>query len=101
MATLDRDNAITAQYFHHGDDCAQSVTVGPRGGITYPRTESWRRNGRTQTWKSRPAGFRIPVKYGMYAYGQLIEADSERWHVGTAEDCEIGTLRASIASVTP
>jgi hypothetical protein len=96
MAVLDRSNALTAHYFHHSDDCAQTVTVGPRGGITYPHVELWRRNGGTQIWKTRPTEFRVPVKYGMYAYGQLTDGDSPNWHTGTAESCELGTLAQSI-----
>jgi hypothetical protein len=30
-----------------------------------------RRNGATQTWKTRPGEFRIPVKLGLKIYGQL------------------------------
>lgn len=30
-----------------------------------------RRNGRTRTWTSRPNDYRIPVKAGLRAYGQL------------------------------
>lgn len=30
-----------------------------------------RRNGKTQTWKTRPDEFRIPVKAGLKATGQL------------------------------
>lgn len=100
MARLDASNARTAQYFHHGDDCAQTVTYGPRGGAQYPRTELWRRNGATQIWKTRPGEYRVPVKYGMRSYGQLIAADGApygSWHVGTAESCDLGTLRESLA----
>jgi hypothetical protein len=102
MPRLDSSNAQTAHYFHHSDDCAQAVKVGPRGGVTYPRTELWRRNGATQIWKTRPGEFRVPVKYGLRNYGQLVAADGAPygpWHVGTAEDCELGTLRDSIAAV--
>lgn len=34
-----------------------------------------RRNGKTQTWKTRANDFRIPVKYGFRGYGN-ITADS-------------------------
>jgi len=37
--------------------------------------EKWRRNGATQTWKTRPNDFRVPVKYGLYGYGQIRETD--------------------------
>lgn len=30
-----------------------------------------RRNGRTQTWKTRPGEFRIPVVAGLRAYGEI------------------------------
>lgn len=30
-----------------------------------------RRNGQTQTWKTRPGEYRIPTKAGLRAYGSL------------------------------
>lgn len=30
-----------------------------------------RRNGRTQTWKTRPNDFRIPIKIGYNTYGEI------------------------------
>lgn len=99
MARLDRQTAMTATDFHHADDCAQSVTYGPRGGPRFPRTEEWRRNGATQTWVREPLRYRVPVKYGMRSYGSLTESDGApygAWHTGRAADCELGTLRASI-----
>lgn len=32
-----------------------------------------RRNGKTQTWKTRPAEFRIPIKFGLYGYGEITQ----------------------------
>lgn len=32
---------------------------------------SYRRNGKTQLWKTRPDDFRIPVKRGLYEYGEI------------------------------
>jgi hypothetical protein len=32
-----------------------------------------RRNGQTQTWKTRPSEFRIPVKAGLKSYGAITE----------------------------
>lgn len=36
-------------------------------------TKYWelRRNGKTQTWKTRPDDFSIPVKYGFKGYAQI------------------------------
>src|SRR4051812_18711870 len=92
---LTRDNAMSAREFHSAESCAQVVAIGPRGGVTMPRVENWRRNGATQTWRTRPAEFRIPVKYGMRDYWNLTHYDAPLWHTGRAEDCTIGTLRAS------
>ena len=41
-----------------------------------------RRNGKTQTWKTRPGLFRIPIKIGMYDYGQIdnfFQKNSDEW----------------------
>ena len=43
--------------------------------------DKWRRNGATQTWKTRPNNFRVPVKYGLYDYGQIRETDAEYFHM--------------------
>lgn len=37
-----------------------------------------RRNGQTQTWKTRPSEFRIPVKAGLKAYGEIRETSDVR-----------------------
>lgn len=37
------------------------------------RCHNWRRNGKTKTWKRQPTRFQIPVKYGLYRYGYLID----------------------------
>ena len=99
MARLDYQNAQTARDFHHGDDCAHGVTVGPRGGVTYPRVENWRRNGATQTWKRDPERFRVPVKYGLRGYGALTESAAGVWHTGRAEECPDGRLADDIATL--
>lgn len=38
-----------------------------------------RRNGRTQTWKTRPGEFRIPCKHGLYDYFNITHLDHEEW----------------------
>ncbi len=35
-----------------------------------------RRNGKTQTWKTRPGNFRVPIKAGLRSYGE-VSHDSE------------------------
>lgn len=46
----------------------------------------WRRNGKTQTWKTRPDEYRLPVKYGLYAYGAVTEVTTG-FHA--PEDCPL------------
>lgn len=42
--------------------------------FAHMRNGKWwrvRRNGKTQTWKREPMRFRIPVKAGLRAYGEI------------------------------
>jgi hypothetical protein len=32
-----------------------------------------RRTGKTQTWKTRPNDFKVPVKYGLYESGYITQ----------------------------
>ena len=75
--------AITEQEFHAGT-CKR--TIGPRGGVTTSQ-EIWRRNGKTKLWKTRPNDFRVPVKYGLYVYGQIHNRDASVFHA--ASDCPL------------
>jgi len=52
------------------------------------KCDRWRRNGNTQTWKTRPDDFRIPVVYGLRNYGQVTPANADRFHA--EEDCPHG-----------
>lgn len=81
---ITKEQALTAREFHyrHGD-----IEIGPRGGLKYPRVEIWRRNGKTQTWKTRPDSFSIPVKFGLYSYGRITETEAKDFH--TSEDCPL------------
>lgn len=38
---------------------------------------TWRRNGATKTWKTRPGEFRIPVKFGLYGYGYITHTNAD------------------------
>lgn len=67
---ITKEQALTAQRFHARE--GQSCIL-------------WRRNGRTQTWVTRPAEFRVPVKHGLYRYGQLTELEAQHFH--TEDDC--------------
>ncbi len=77
------EQAMTADRFHE-DGCSE--TVGPRGGRTI-RVYEWRRNGKTQVWKTRPGEFRVPVKYGMRGYDYIDQYNADRFHVES--DCPL------------
>jgi len=75
------DQAVNSKEFHFRE-C--KITIGPRGGQKISR-EIWRRNGMTQTWKTRPGEFRIPVKFGLNKCNQIWHYDADKFHA--AEDC--------------
>jgi hypothetical protein len=80
---LTKAQAMTEQEFHVGT-CKR--IVGPRGGVTI-KQEIWRRNGQTQTWKTRPNEFRVPVKHGLYDYSQITTFYAHHWHA--ASECPL------------
>lgn len=49
------------------------------------KCQVWRRNGVTQTWKRDETRFRMPVKYGMYAWGAVTQDNGNGVHL--PEDC--------------
>lgn len=51
-----------------------------------------RRNGKTQTWKTRPDDFRIPVKAGLRSTGQITETSEIRRELAEASDRQTGRL---------
>jgi hypothetical protein len=66
-------NAETASELYH-------KTAVYADGVTPVRA---RRNGRTQTWKRKPGLFRIPIKIGLYEYGQIDNYDKNNAHEWT------------------
>lgn len=67
-------DAITAREFHYGP-VADTRARAKMGAV---RCEVYRRNGSTQTWKTRPDEYRVPVKYGLKGYAQLLDTDGAR-----------------------
>lgn len=67
----------THNEFHYGT-CERFT--GPRGGVKMDQTRV-RRSGKTQTWKTRPGEFRIPVKYGMYESGEITHHNAADFHL--------------------
>lgn len=50
--------------------------------------KSFRRNGRTRTWVTRPDQFRVPVKFGLYGYASITDINARTYHI--ARECEEG-----------
>jgi hypothetical protein len=45
-----------------------------------------RRTGRTQTWKTRPGQFKIPVKYGLKESLYITNDNAHAWAVSTGDN---------------
>lgn len=75
------EQALSATEFHENHE--------PAGKIY-----TWRRNGVTQTWKTRPGEFRIPVKYGLRNYSQIYDHDAQDFHV--AGECPTRHVRVTM-----
>lgn len=88
---LSMEDALTAREFHL-DGCTR--IYGPRGGVK-ENVVRYRRNGRTQTWKTRPHDFRVPVVHGLKGYTQLYQHDAIIMH--TAAACPLNTVCCSCA----
>ncbi len=58
--------------------------IGPRGSITNVVIKV-RPNGRCQTWKRDNNRFRLPVKHGLYAYGEITHLNCASFHL--ASEC--------------
>lgn len=59
--SITKQEALTEDVFHEDHEPGAKRIV------------HWRRNGRTQTWVTRPNEFRIPVKFGLRSYSQITE----------------------------
>lgn len=66
---ITRDQAISERRFHAG------------GGAVGTKCEKWRRNGKTQVWKTRPNDFRTPISYGRFVYGQITHRSQDLFRV--------------------
>lgn len=77
---ITRDQAITANEFH-----TKRAAYSPHPRHKYRACITWRRNGKTTLWKTRPEWFRAPVKYGLYAYGAVSHMNASEFYV--PEEC--------------
>lgn len=75
---LTKLQAIDAREFHE-------ARPGWKPGSRKSRCITWRRNGGTQTWVTRPDEWRIPVKYGLRDTGNIWHHDASAFYV--PEEC--------------
>lgn len=65
---LTSDQILNARHFEH-------VTEKNADGTPLRA----RRNGKTQTWKTRPGDFRIPAKYGLKVTFDITHMTAHLW----------------------
>ena len=77
---ITRDQAISVNEFH-------TKRLGATNAIHHKARAciTWRRNGKTQTWNTRPNDFRVPVKFGLFAYGSITREVAGHFYV--PEEC--------------
>ena len=81
---ITKAQALTLSAVH--DDGGCPINPDRRGKDKGPIV--WRRNGATQTWKTRPEDFRMPVKHGLRDYSAV----ERHWNnVHAPADCPRGT----------
>ena len=78
---ISKEDAMLESHFHFGT-CYK--TIGIRGGETL-KVVKVRRNGKTQTWKRDADRFRIPIKHGLYSYGEITQDNAGSFHC--EKDC--------------
>lgn len=69
-----------------------------QSGYPNPVCYRIRRNGRTQTWKTRPDEFKMPYKWGLYGHGYITHDNASEWVL--ASQCprcntKVGPIRIS------
>lgn len=72
------EQALTAQGFTYRINNPRNKREGQRAVC--------RRNGKTQTWKTRPGHFKIPVKYGLYEYFYITHENAAEFCVEGGEE---------------
>jgi len=67
-------------YTGHGP-CEQKNKSGHTGVMR------WKVNGEPRTWKTRPDMVVVPIKFGLYKFGQIHENELDSWHLES--DCPL------------
>lgn len=83
---ITKEQAVNLRYrdeLHYGE-CIKHV--GPRGGVRVTQ-ETWRVNGKCQTWKTRPTEFTVPIKFGLKSCSYLTDRNAGEFHL--ARECPL------------
>jgi len=94
---ITKQQAMTESIFHFGDCTTRPLARNSN----IVRTVVCRRNGATKTWKTRPNDFRVPIKHGLYEYGQIIHVEggkgnADQFH--TEERCPLDAEWTAVVS---
>ena len=81
----------TIRQFHVNGCCR---TVGPRGGVK-TTMHFVTRNGKVQTWVTRPNEFSLPIKIGFSHYGYITQGNLTDFHI--ASRCPLFYAEENIA----
>lgn len=85
MITKEQAEKLTRrQELHYTGKQECFKLVGPKGGET-THIVRVRVNGKCITWKSRPEAFRVPIKCGLYEFGEINERNAHCFHL--TEEC--------------
>ena len=88
---LTKEDAVSKNEFHltHRYGTLDGCRKIQKPRSIQKRVVQVRRNGRTQTWKTRPEEWRVPVKYGIRAPDQfsITQHEADNWH--TPEQCPV------------
>lgn len=78
MITADQAKRLTYHDHVHYGSCTRSI--GPRGGIQ-ERVEDYRVTGAVKVWKRDPEAFRVPIKFGLRGYGEIVPENAAQFHL--------------------
>ena len=88
---ITKEQALTADSFIQVSELLGDIKLNygsmtkvfiPNGQVKpLDKVISWRRNGKTQTWKTRPDDFKVPIKHGLYSYGYITQDNAHLFEV--------------------
>lgn len=88
MITRDELRNASRLYVHITDETIAGRRKAERTGVVQTKVAEVRANGRIKEWKTRPADFRRPFKYGLSGTFDITPRNLHRFHL-TAESAAV------------